>query len=149
MTLSIKSVGKKGRYRLLAGKHTDLRAGQTPIMYRPGDIIDTEDDLTQFNPPGMPAKFERIDSDHPLHSATTWNPDAETLEDFTDRMRRERTNLLQENQAAPGGDDLSTSLRSMTVDQLHQIAADEEIELPSGLNDRDKLVAHILKGVNR
>lgn len=140
----------KRNYRLLEGKYfesdIDPETGN-PVtrMYNKGDVIESTEDLRQFNANGYAPKFALAD-DSWRPSETTWNPERETIEQFALRMQqagmvRRDTTSPQENSAHA---DATGDLRSLTLEQLYELADREEIDIAPGLTDRDAVMARIL-----
>lgn len=89
------------RYMLMSGLHSE--DGKT---YTPKDVIETGRDLTKFNSPGLPPKFELLDENNrPVQQHWRDEP------------------VAQDDNPVVG------TLRQMTVEQLREVAADEEVDL--------------------
>lgn len=99
------------KFRVLRGQHiqnTDTgkkNANGGPVfedrIYPTGSVVETDVDLLQLNGQGMTPKFERLDfSGRMTHPAgEVWDPTAETLDQFADRMRaREGEQRFQSTQ---------------------------------------------------
>jgi hypothetical protein len=93
-------------------------------MYIPGETVETDDDLLQFNAPGYPPKFE-LESGERHDGRTVWDPSRETIEQFALRMQQLGLTRQQPTSTVE-------SLKGLTLEQLQSLAADEEIEVPTG-----------------
>ena len=102
------------KFRLLHGTH--FHGGK---QYNPGDPVEADSDLCKkFNTPGDLPRFERLPDDAPLTATPTLAP--------------------TESVAAPAED----TLDSMTVEELREWAASEEIDV-RGAKTKEQLVKAI------
>lgn len=146
---ALADLGEAGAYdRSSEGNLGRLYKARGVLGHKPGDdIIDTDLNLLNLNKPGVTPKFALADE---LQSAeTTWNPKTETLEQFNERMREM---LKKKAEAAvpgagevlaaaappqptkappPGGYPDPDSLDRLSLQELKDLAATEEIHLGS------------------
>lgn len=131
------------RYRLLAGLHVEHPpTGRkdslgTPILdeivYRPGDILETAEDMLQRNAPGKPAKFALADMEDSVRlspDSRVWDSSRETIEQFVQRMKTE--GMVAERP--------KPELTALTEKELRALAADYEIAIPKDAKTRDDIL---------
>ena len=94
-TMPRKKRATKKRFKLLIGAAEMRQSDGTLVTYQAdgggaGNVIETELDLCQkFNSRqrGLQPKFERLDE---VLQGHVWNPDIESLEDFSARMKAQQ-----------------------------------------------------------
>lgn len=134
------------KFKVLRGKHSEKNAENIPILYKQGDIVDSKSDLSKLNAPGMQPKFEKVeDSGVKAKGGTampTLNPSAPMPATSTSP-----STTPQVSNAAPANiHEYHAHLDKMTVKELQDHAAEEEVDVKSAGNDKNKLLA-ILKKV--
>lgn len=156
----------KFKFRLMFGSHMqeELLAGSKDtqtVIYRPGEIIDTDKDLaTRFNSPDPlhGKKYERVDyADYKAKEALAWmkanQPEAyanyiKHMEAIgQDPVSGTPTKDVQRAPAgAPRNDSLVEDLQGYTLRELQAYAESEEIDL-EGATKKDEVLGKIMEYV--
>jgi hypothetical protein len=144
----------KRQYKVLVGRYigADPEDPTKDFMYVQGDIVETSIDLLRFNKPGA-EKFELLIEGQPMVSETTWDPAAETLDQFVQRMReRGETAPTAKDASVPirgptGSHGPDDTLETMTAVELQKVATEEDVDL-RGAFTREDIVGRIRKKLN-
>ena len=139
------------KYRLLAGKHIAGTPDGSERLYKPGDIIDTEENLLRLNGRNMPPKFEQVDFQDRSTLARVSD------EEIVAEAARRGFNAVTSNTgpttpplaASAGGSppvkvQLTptpglSALNAMSLKELQAHAAEEEIDLKGATKHQDVL----------
>lgn len=123
----------KYKFRLLEGLHVEngpigANGLPTDVIYKRGDIFESESDLLQFNRGPNSQKFERIHDDRPVTS--------EVQKQAVPRPEGKQSQQLNLPAELP--------LEQMTEKELVAFAAEEEIDL-KGVKGKDNIL-RVLRG---
>jgi hypothetical protein len=133
------------RYRLLSGMHThgtypadhpdSEKAGQ-PIVYVPGDVFDSDEDLSFLNQPRRRPKFERLVGPDTRIQRVETLPPVEQMVSFqrVDVNGKEMYDVVFVDKAIADADAVAKrepddNLNDCTMEQLQHIAEVEEIDV--------------------
>ena len=120
------------KFRVLRGIHSEKGADGVSRVYRKDEVVDSKTDLSKMNAPGMQPKFEKVEGGakpsagtavptaHPTAPASS-APVPATLREYHDRLDK------------------------MSVKELQDHAAEEEIDVRGAGNDKNKLLAILKK----
>lgn len=137
---------KTRRYRLLAGLHVEHPpTGRkdslgTPILdeivYRPGDLLESAENLLERNAPGKPPKWALADMEDSVRlnaDSRVWDSSRETLDQFVARMKTEGLGIP--------ADRPKPELGALNEKELRALAAEYQIDVSKCKNHADVLKA--------
>ncbi len=122
------------RYRTRSG-HVGLDLNDKPRTWGPGEVIETNQDLSRHNAPGMTPKFELLE-DRPQapQAGLKEMPAQPTAPQFNPNPGK-----------APVSTSRSDNLDNLGVKELQALAAEEEIDLKGATKKED--IVKILRSV--
>ena len=137
---------KKGKFRLLAGKHAE--GGR---IFTRGQIVYSTFNLEKLNGDGQAKKFERVEDDVKSHKGRAIDPaTAEKEEEEKLEAKRKVADAEIESQTVEGresddGEEFFSreDLEQMTNSELTELAKSEQIDL-GGANVKRDIIAAIL-----
>lgn len=133
------------KFKLLAGGHVTGR-GPTRKLYKPGDIIESEFDLTTLNSknPAALKKFARLYDDGStdfqgpvvIRKSPMDRQDGESEADYAARLVKMSEEIVAKANAAKAEDE---KLDRLTIAELRKKAEEEEIDLGAAISKADIL----------
>lgn len=138
----------KFRFKLLAGKHAAKDEEGLQKIYKKGDVIETDSDLSKLNSGPGYMKFERLYEEGESEDEGTVKSVATPTKPQVQMAVADQPTVVKTTQPTVKTPTGPVKLESMTVEDLRSLAADEEVDLKNAKTKDEILRALRSAGVS-